>query len=497
MNDMTDTEKRTDSPGHGLLAETVQAFKTGLRGEEYEPGSGGSPALKTEEELRALVDESMIRNKIPGAIVGIAHGNEDLIACFGVTNVENPLPITPETLFQIGSTTKTITGTAVMRLVDEGKIDLDAPVRTYLSDFKVADDEAAAHVTVRHLLTHTAGWEGDFFVDPSLYRGDDALQQVVALMADRPQLSPIGEIWAYNNAAFYVAGRIIEVVTGKVYEAAIKELILDPLKLEHSFFFPEEVMTYRFVSGHQVENNEVKVARGWALPRSAHAAGGIVATTADVLHYARFHVGNGTALDGTRLLSPQSIALMQTPYATADNGSHIGLTWFIKDIGGLRTVSHGGTTNGQYSEFLMVPEKQFAISVIANGGHRHALGYEVVAWALRHYLGVQEEAPRPLAAEHEDFVPLIGRYDGAGAYLELQIGESGPTIQAVPTRGSLGDAEPPAPPPPTRIAMLEGDRLLLLDPPYKDVQAEILRDATGAVQWLRLSKRIWRRQELA
>ena len=118
----------------------------------------------------------MKRLKIPGVAIGIYHNGKEHTAGFGVTSVENPLAVTADTLFQTGSISKTFTGTILMRLVEEGKVDLDAPVHTYLPKFKLADKVVAEKVTVRHLLTHTGGWIGDYFND--FGNGDDALAKI-------------------------------------------------------------------------------------------------------------------------------------------------------------------------------------------------------------------------------------------------------------------------------------------------------------------------------
>jgi CubicO group peptidase (beta-lactamase class C family) len=164
------------------------------------------------------------------------------------------LEVTPETLFQIGSTTKTLTGTAIMALVERGMLDLDEPVRTYLPDLRLSDEEVARTVTTRHLLTHVGGWVGDVFEDTG--GGDDALEKIVERLADAPQLTPLGEVFSYNNSAFYLAGRVVEVLSGKTFEAAAREFVLDPLGMDESFFFPAEVMTRRFAVGHLVKGGE-------------------------------------------------------------------------------------------------------------------------------------------------------------------------------------------------------------------------------------------------
>ena len=122
---------------------------------------------------------------------------------------------------------------------------------------------------MRHLLTHTGGWDGDFFPDTG--NGDDALARYVELMADLPQLTPLGTILSYNNAAFSLAGRVIEAVTGKTYEAALKELVLDPLRLKHSFLFPTDVMTHSYAVGHATIADKTIVLRPWQVTRACAA----------------------------------------------------------------------------------------------------------------------------------------------------------------------------------------------------------------------------------
>src|SRR5436853_4346191 len=125
------------------------------------------------EDICSAVRVAMEETKTPGVAVGLLHDGKEHVAGFGVTSLENPLAVTPDTLFQIGSITKTFTGTAAMQLVEDGKLDLDRPVREYVPDLRLADEDVAAAVTMRHLLTHTGGWEGDFIDD--LGAGDDAL----------------------------------------------------------------------------------------------------------------------------------------------------------------------------------------------------------------------------------------------------------------------------------------------------------------------------------
>src|SRR5512136_1989104 len=145
----------------------------------------------TDPDLRLLggqVTEAMQRLHVPGVAVGVLHNGREQVAGFGVTSVENPLPVNADTLFQIGSITKTFVGTAAMRLVEMGKLGLDVPVRVYLPDLRLASEEVASQVTLRHLFTHTGGWVADYFDD--LGPGDDALAKIVARMSNLEQLTP-------------------------------------------------------------------------------------------------------------------------------------------------------------------------------------------------------------------------------------------------------------------------------------------------------------------
>ncbi len=117
------------------------------------------------QPLHERITEAMERLHVPGVAVGIIYNGAEYVAAFGVTNVDYPAPVVEDTLFQIGSTTKTLTATVALHLVDMGKLDLDAPVRAYLPDLRLADEATAASVTTRQLLTHTAGWSGDHFLD--------------------------------------------------------------------------------------------------------------------------------------------------------------------------------------------------------------------------------------------------------------------------------------------------------------------------------------------
>ena len=419
-------------------------------------------------ELEQKLAESAQRHQVPGAAVGIALGDADVYAFHGVTSLDNPLPVDERTVFQIGSTTKTFTATAIMRLVEAGRIDLAAPVRTYVPELELRDEDVAARVTVLHLLNHTAGWTGDYFEDTG--EGDDALARYVAKMAELEQVSPLGATTSYNNAAFCLAGRVIERVTGQTYEAAVKELVLEPLGLSDSLLFLAEVMTRRFAVGHQLHGDQVQVAKRWHLSRSARPAGGVIATAADQIRYARFHLGDGTAGD-QRVLEPETLELMKQPTASLHAsalGDSVGISWLLKDIAGVRLVRHGGTTNGQLSAFVLVPERDFAITVLTNSDTGGQLHQEMVKWALETYLGVAEPDPEPLSLSEAELAPYAGRYETASGVIELTvegdrlIANASYSEEALAKlRSVYGDQVPEQKPIP--IKMLPDDRFIVVE----------------------------------
>jgi CubicO group peptidase (beta-lactamase class C family) len=412
---------------------------------------------------------------VPGVAVGVLEEGAERHEAYGVTSIENPLEVTPDTRFQVGSITKTFTGTAICELAARGELDLDRPVREYLPGLTLADADTAERVTLRHLLSHTGGWFGDYFDDTGW--GDDAAAVYVERMRDLPQQTPVGELWAYNNAGFALAGRVVEVVTGSRFEDAVKELVFDPLELASTTFWPWEVMTERFAVGHVGLGEELQGARPWPVGRSAHAAGGIVSTTPDLLRYARLH-----------LEPPPALAPMQEPQAaTAEEGEWVGLTWYGENRFG--TLRHGGGTNGQLSLLVLVPARSFALALLTN--HSPG-GLQVINAALR-AAGLAADEP-----QHVDDVE-IGEYAGVfetavsrvtltpldGARMRVQ----SESLGGFPTKDS-----PPGPqPPPAEAFFYTPERWYVEAGPLKGTRGHFIHGDDGAVRWLRVGGRLYRR----
>ena len=444
--------------------------------------------------LAFVIRRGMADLQVPGVAVGLLLDGEEHAAGFGVTNVNHPLAVDDETLFQIGSVSKTFAGTAAMRLVDRGVLELDAPVRTYLPDFKLSDESAAARVTMRHLFTHTGGWVGDFFEHTGF--GADALAKIVDRLVHLPQLTPLGEVYTYSNSGFFVAGRVIEVVTGLTYERAIQSLVLEPLGMRMSFFrhFATEFIIHRVAAGHEVGPNGPVVIRPWARSRSAAPSGGIVSTIRDLLRYARFQLGNGLGPDGAAILCPESMALMQSPlFATDGMGGAVGITWMIGEVGGAKIVRHGGSTFGQRAALVLVPSRGFAIVVLTNADRGEALTGRVTRWALEHYLELADPPLVPLTRSADELAEYAGRYVGALGDVVATVNGGQLTLNPVPTGAVPGLTDTV----PAMAGFIGEDRFVVLGDLDDTRRGEFLRRAAGTIAWLRFHGRLHARERQA
>ena len=455
-------------------------------------------------DLQAFVGEHAAALDVPGVAVGILHEGREEYAFHGVTSIENPLEVNEDTLFQFGSTGKTFTSTALLRLVEQGHFALDTRVKDLLPELRLQDSHAEENVTVLQLTNHTAGWSGDVFTPTG--DGDDALERFVDKLAEVEQVTPLGASVSYNNAALSVAGRIIEKVTGQTYEQAIRELLFEPLALTHSYFFPNEVMTRRFVVGHeQHPDGSITVARPWALPRNGNPAGGISANAADQIAWARFHLGDGTAPDGSRVLSEELLKQMQEPTVAMPGsalGDHVGISWLLRDVDGVRLVGHGGTTNGQHSTFLMVPERDFAIISMTNCGPNGPMfNDELAKWALEAYLGVHDVDPEPLTLGDAALEEYAGHYAtiAVDVYIKPENGrllietEVKPEVLAQ-LRESGTEVDEEQPPIPIGLLPGDGDRYIVTDGPAKGMKGYFARDTDGTITGAHVGGRMATRQ---
>jgi CubicO group peptidase (beta-lactamase class C family) len=361
------------------------------------------------ESLRAAVQGEAARHNVPGIAIGILQDGHIDVEVAGFANLQGKRPVTPNTLFQIGSITKVFTATLVQQLVEEGLLDLDEPVKTYLPDFTLADKDAETTITLRHLLSHTSGIEGDYFEDLGL--GDEALATAVSRLDTLKQWNAPGELFAYCNSGFYLTGRIIEVVTGKTYEEALQEKLLTPLGTPDITAHTYDVILRDHSIGYNLNDRGAghEVADPFAFSRQVTAAGNLMAPVDQLLRFAQLHLGDGT-IDGKRLLSPILAKEMRVPTSIApENQAVFGVGWAIRPIGDEFAIMHNGGTNGQRALLIVLPNRGFAVAVLTNGsrgGDAHAALSE---WALQRYRGIPPVKPKEAV---ELTLPQLKRWVG-------------------------------------------------------------------------------------
>jgi len=448
------------------------------------------------EDLQEKLDELSEELGVTGVAAGIWHDGRESYAFTGVTSVTNPLPVDEHTLFQFGSTGKTFTATAIMLLVQDGRVDLHAPVRSYVPEFQTKQADVAEQVTVLQLLNHTAGWDGDFFADTG--NGDDALASYVARMVELDQVTPLGATVSYNNASLALAGRVIEKVTGSTFEQAMRDLVLDPLGLADTLAVPGQIMTRRFAVGHtRADDGTVTVNEPWALPRAVTAAGGMSATAADQIAWARFHLSGGTARDGARVLSEALVHQMQQPTADMRGsalGDAVGVSWLLREVDGVQLVGHGGTTNGQYSDFTMVPAQDFAVISMTNSGPNGSeLNHRLTAWALEHHLGVRETTPEALTLGDDALTVYAGRYETIATISDVTV-EAGQLVvtswSKAAMTAALGDKADEKTRMPVTLVAGERDPFVISEGPGKGMRGYFARDDAGQLQGMHFGGRL-------
>ncbi|WP_228539769.1 serine hydrolase [Nocardia sp. XZ_19_385] len=350
---------------------------------------------------------------IPSAAIGVLHDGRITEFAVGVKDVSTGEPATTDTVYQLGSITKTFTALAFMQFVDEGKIGLDDPIRDYLPDFSVADPQVTAEVTARHLLNHTHGIE-EAFGDP----GEDAdvYARMVANITDAPQVFPLGETHGYSTALGYaLLARLMEVLDGRPWDDLVRERLLTPMGLSDTSTRHEQVDPDRAATGHLLRSlDEGPIHTPLPhLPRSYGPAGNFAATLRDLLAVAHVFLNNGEAPNGTRIVSPAAIQEMTTSRVPVPDPYMFGPEWalglIVCDWSGHTVYATDGSTVGQNARLRILPGTGTAIALLANGGPRETF-YQKVFHEILTTLDapILPDLPKP----DPDLVLDLSRYEG-------------------------------------------------------------------------------------
>jgi len=383
---------------------------------------------------------------VQGATLAIWADGQQHEAATGVLSTATGVPVTPDSLFQIGSITKPWTATMIMQLIDEGKLSLDTTVAQVLPGLRLGVADIAAQVTVRHLLTHTSGLDGDIFTDTG--RGGDCVQRYVEdLLPDAVQVFGVGAAYSYCNSGFVLLGRIIEVLDGREWDASLRQRLIEPLGLTHTVTLAEEAIMHRAAVGHRDRPRDDEPVPEWGLARSVGPAGLIVASAADVVTFARMHLADGLAEDGSRVLSAAAAISMRQPLVKipgiSDDVTEVGLSWRLSVWDGRRVYGHGGATLGQNAYLNIDPQARVIACLLTNASDGTELYKRLFSEVFESYGGARvPDGPGPadgaVLAETE-LARHVGRYERSASRMDFDV-RDGVLHGVVTTTGPLAES---------------------------------------------------------
>jgi CubicO group peptidase (beta-lactamase class C family) len=361
-------------------------------------------------EIDALV-QAQVGPHEPGVSVAVVKENH-ILHCqgYGLANLEWEQPVTPQTVFGIGSLTKPFTATAIMLLEKQGKLHLDDPIQTYLPNYA----DSGQPVTLMHLLTHTSGIP-NFVTQPEFWEKHAAVktsvEEVIALFQDLPFDFAPGTAYSYSNSGYVLLGYILEKLLDMSYGDAIRRLIFDPLGMTHSYYLqPEPIIPFR-ASGYTPTKDGFQHAR-FMTATTRFAAGGLASTIEDLLLW-------NTALREERLLDHMTQNRMYTPVQLV-NGCHenYGLGWAIGHYRQHRFICHAGGIPGFSAFFGRFPEDDATIIVLSN--HSFFNGSELARQIIQRVLDLPLPLHTPVVCTPEMKRKMIGTYSSIYGTAEIQ-----------------------------------------------------------------------------
>ena len=320
-------------------------------------------------DLSRRLNDYLEGSLVPGAQLGVLCEGENAVVGAGVLSKRTGLPVHADSVFQIGSNTKTWTATQAMQLVDAGTLDLDAPVLEYLPEFELADKTIACEITPRNLLSHTSGIPSNV---PGMMKSGanpDKFEKYVASLKNVPFDVPTG-VFSYSNSGLIVVGRIIEVLSGMSWEESLQQTLARPLGLDSVCVGAEAAILYGAATGHvKAPDGEYAPMPAWGVPPALGPAGAIVANAESVLAHNALHLHGRDADKHDEILSANSTELMQVPQVSVP-GSHftdaIGIGWMLDELEGQPVIQHGGGGMAQQCHNLAFPNLGIAIVLLQN-----------------------------------------------------------------------------------------------------------------------------------
>ena len=331
-------------------------------------------------ELDDFIRQKMADEDIPGLAVVIVQGDEIIyLKGFGVTSLSDPQPVTPQTIFDLASISKSFTALGVLLLRDQGLIDLDAPVQQYLPEFQLEDPEAS-RITVRHLLNQTSGLPGNFSAPLIFQHGEDEFKEIVAAACRLRLNRQPGESFEYADINYCLLGALIERVSGMSFEDYMAQNVFRPLGMDNTTLYPDEAAALDRANGHQPMYGRV-ISRNMEIYRSALPAGWVMSSAEDMGTWLITHLNCGATTDG-QVIPEEDIIECQTAASQFEENGQLtgyGMGWLSSCGDGVSLVWHGGDTPTFTTDMILLPEYDIGVAVMVNSqastiGHSIAPG---------------------------------------------------------------------------------------------------------------------------
>ena len=380
-------------------------------------------------QLEAVVREELKESKTPGAAVAIVSGDRVVYEKgFGVSNVETAAPVTPDMLFRAGSICKMLTAAVLVGLADEGKIALDAPLEKSVAGLA----PRLSRLTADQLLSHTAG-----LIDPARIccaQDEGALTAEVRAYRDEDYFfTEPGRIFSYSNTGYHIVGYLIEQLSNERYADAMQHRLFGPLGMKHTTFRPTIAMTFPLSQGHDAEGRGAPTVVRPFVNNVGDWPSGYACTSVGELSRFAIALMNRGKIDGTQVLSPTLLETLSKPWVEVPfdweipkgflEGAQYGHGFFLQEHRGVRILHHGGTIVGFGAFIVLVPEKRFAVVVMANRTGT-ILGKTVEA-AMELFLPLQPKPPplaaAPIAMTKDEMEEIAGTYRNGLLRIDLFI----------------------------------------------------------------------------
>ena len=375
------TLKSVPGYGHGFPTENPDEFLDIVGAFLREQGSGLQLSTlddATVAKIEALVEGTMASGQVPGVAVGIVKDGELVYAKgFGVTDLGSEEPVTPETVFVMMSIAKSGVGMAIMQLVEDGKIDLDAPVTEYLPYFALAERDIEG-ITIRRLLSHTAGVPSSIdslaaYRDENKRTDGDALDDYVRSLSDEPLAFQPGAQWDYSDAGFDLLADVVAKVSGQSFEDYMQEHILTPLGMEDSSYLLSDVNPAMLATPYIYDEDGQAVEPDFFPYTRIHApSGGLLSNLNDMARFAIANMNHGE-FDGTRVLQASTYDEMWAPQADSTWTDGFGpqvtsyaLGWWVGEFNGHTIIGNYGADAGFQSHLGMFPDEDYAVIAMVN-----------------------------------------------------------------------------------------------------------------------------------